>query len=158
MPAKMRRTLTHTAAWNKLGTLESVRVKLDTFPLSNDVGLLNRYEPFGQREYIVFLRQSDHKIVFNIDAGDGVHAAGVASGTAASLGTWYHVAGGWDGANIELAVNNGIFVTAAYSRAMINGGHNLKQGMGRSLSTARWTSSVSGSVAALHNRSRTTLQ
>ena len=29
-------------------------MKLDTFPLSNDVGLLNRYEPFGQREYIVF--------------------------------------------------------------------------------------------------------
>jgi Concanavalin A-like lectin/glucanases superfamily len=103
-------------------------VKFDTLPLFNDVGLLNRYEPFGQREYIVFLNASTHKITFNIDAGDGVHAAGVAWGTAASLGTWYHVAGGWDGTNIKLSVNAGTFVTAAWSTPMRNGGDNFKLG------------------------------
>ena len=103
-------------------------VRFDTFPLFNDVGLLNRYEPFGQREYIVFLNASTHKITFNIDAADGLHSAGVAWGTVASLGTWYHVAGGWDGTNIKLSVNAGTFVTAPFSTPMRNGGDNFKLG------------------------------
>ena len=103
-------------------------VKFDTFPLFNDVGLCNRYEPYGRREYIVFLSKATNKITFDIDAGDGVHAAEVAWGTTAATGTWYHVAGGWDGAQIKLSVNAGPFVTAAYSTPMTNGGDNFKLG------------------------------
>jgi hypothetical protein len=40
----------------------------------------------------------------------------------------YHVAGGWDGAQINLSVNAGPFVTAAYSTPMTNGGDNFKLG------------------------------
>ena len=43
-------------------------------------------------------------------------------------GTWYHVAGGWDGAQIKLYVNAGAFVTAAHSTPMTNGGDNFKLG------------------------------
>jgi hypothetical protein len=103
-------------------------VKFDTFPLFNDVGLCNRYEPHGQREYIVFLSKATNKITFDIDAGDGVHLATVAWRTPVSTGTWYHVAGGWDGAQIKLSVSAGPFVTAAYSTPMTNGGDNFKLG------------------------------
>jgi len=103
-------------------------VKFDAYPNFNDIGLFNRYEPLGQREYIVFLNASTHKITFNIDAADGLHSAGVAWGTVASLGTWYHVAGGWDGTNIKLSVNAGTFVTAPFSTPMRNGGDNFKLG------------------------------
>ena len=103
-------------------------VKFDTFPSFNDVGLCNRYEPYGRREYIVFLNKATNKITFVIDASDGVHAAAVAWGTPVSTGTWYHVAGGWDGAQINLSVNAGPFVTAAYSTPMTNGGDNFKLG------------------------------
>jgi cell division septation protein DedD len=103
-------------------------VKFDTFPLFNDVGLCNRYEPYGRREYIVFLSQATRKITFDIDAGDGVHATAVAWGTPVSTGVWYHVTGGWDGAQIKVSVNAGPFVTAAYSTRMTNGGDNFKLG------------------------------
>jgi hypothetical protein len=103
-------------------------VKFDTFPSFNDVGLCNRYEPYGRREYIVFLSKATNKITFNIDAGDGVHAVAVRWGTPVSTGVWYHVAGGWDGAQIKLSVNAGPFVTAAYSTPMRNGGDNFKLG------------------------------
>jgi concanavalin A-like lectin/glucanase superfamily protein len=103
-------------------------VKFDMFPLFNDVGLCNRYEPYGRREYIVFLSKATNKITFDVDAGDGVHAAAVAWGTPVSTGTWYHIAGGWDGAQIKLSVNAAPFVTAAYSTRMTNGGDNFKLG------------------------------
>ena len=103
-------------------------VRFDTFPSFNDVGLCNRYEPYGRREYIVFLNKATRKITFDIDAGDGVHAAAVAWGTPVSTGTWYHVAGGWDGAQIKLSVNAGPFVTAASSTPMTNGGDKFKLG------------------------------
>ncbi len=101
-------------------------VRFRTFPAFNDVGLCNRYEPFGQREYIVFLRQSDKRIVFNIESG--ASSAAVQWNTVASLNTWYHVAGGWDGTTIKLSINAGTFVTAAYSTPMVNGGDNFKLG------------------------------
>jgi cell division septation protein DedD len=103
-------------------------VKFDTLPVTVDIGLCNRYEPYGRREYIVFLSKATNKITFAIDGGDGVHAAGVAWGTPISTGTWYHIAGGWDGAQIKLSVNAGPFVTAAYSTPMRNGGDNFKLG------------------------------
>lgn len=103
-------------------------VKFDTFPVFNDVGLCNRYEPYGRREYIVFLNQATRKVTFVVDGGDGVHSAGVTWGTPASTGVWYHVAGGWDGTQIKLSVNAGPFVTAAYSTPMRNGGDNFKLG------------------------------
>jgi len=101
-------------------------VRFRNWPAFNDVGLCNRYEPFGQREYIVFLRFSDHKIVFNTESG--ASSAAVAWGSASVLNTWYHVAGGWDGTTIKLAVNAGTFVTAPYSTAFVNGGDNFKLG------------------------------
>ncbi len=103
-------------------------VKFDALPSFNDVGLCNRYEPYGRREYIVFLSKATNKITFDIDASDGVHVAAVAWGTPVSTGTWYHVAGGWDGTTIKLSINNGTFVTAPFSTPMRNGGDNFKLG------------------------------
>jgi len=103
-------------------------VKFDTLPVTVDIGLCNRYEPHGRREYIVFLKQGINKIAFSIDAGDGVHRAAVAWGIAATTGRWYFVAGGWDGTQIKLSINGAPFVTAPYSTPMTNGGDNFKLG------------------------------
>ena len=103
-------------------------VKFDTLPVTVDIGLCNRYEPDGMREYIVFLKQGTNKIAFSIDAGDGVHFAGISWTTPAFTGTWYYVAGGWDGTEIKLSVNAAPFVTAPYSTPMTNGGDNFKLG------------------------------
>ena len=103
-------------------------VKFDTLPVTVDIGLCNRYEPYGRREYIVFLSKATNEITFAIDSGDDVHAAGVAWGTPVSTGTWYHIAGGWDGVQIKLSVNARPFVTAVYSAPMRNGGDNFKLG------------------------------
>jgi hypothetical protein len=103
-------------------------VRFDTLPVTVDIGLCNRYEPHGRREYIVFLKQGINKIAFSIDAGDGVHRAGVAWGIAATTGSWYFVAGGWDGTQIKLSINGAPFVTAPYSTPMTNGGDNFKLG------------------------------
>jgi hypothetical protein len=103
-------------------------VRFDTLPVTVDIGLCNRYEPDGRREYIVFLKQGTNKIAFSIDAGDGVHRAAIAWGIAATTGRWYFVAGGWDGTHIKLSINGGLFVTAPYSTPMTNGGDNFKLG------------------------------
>jgi hypothetical protein len=103
-------------------------VKFDTLPVTVNIGLCNRYEPYGRREYIVFLKQGTNKITFSIDAGDGVHRTAVAWGTAVTTGRWYFVAGGWDGTQIKLSVNGAPFAAAPYSTPMTNGGDNFKLG------------------------------
>ena len=103
-------------------------VKFDTLPVFNDIGLCNRYEPYGRREYIVYLKQSTRKISFGIDDGFGAHSAAVSWSSTVSTGVWYHVAGGWDGTNIKVSINAGTFVTAPYSTPMTNGGDNFKLG------------------------------
>jgi hypothetical protein len=103
-------------------------VKFDTLPVTVNIGLCNRYEPYGRREYIIFLKQGINKITFSIDAGDGVHRATAAWGTATTTGRWYFIAGGWDGTQIKLSINGAPFVTTPYSTPMTNGGDNFKLG------------------------------
>jgi hypothetical protein len=101
-------------------------VRFRTFPGFNDVGLCNRYEPFGQREYIMFLRQSDQRIVFLLDNGAGSTA--VQWGSVAALNTWYMVSGGWDGTLMKMSINGGNFVTTPFAGPTVNGGDNFKLG------------------------------
>ena len=101
-------------------------IYINNYPPGADAGLLNRFEPFGQREYIVFVSQSTHKIAFAIDSGSG--GTGISWPTVPTLNTWYHVAGGWDGTQIKLSVNGAPFVTAAWTTPMVNGGDNFKLG------------------------------
>lgn len=102
-------------------------VKFTSMPTSVDWGLANRYEPAGQREYIVFLSSGNFKIQFLCD--NGTTSFGVSYPPTAVTGTWYHVAGGWDGTTMKLAVNNSTFITTPFAGPMVNGGDNFKLGL-----------------------------
>ena len=130
-------------------------VYLDSKPSAGTV-IIGRNQPTGDnREWALSFNFAADKFRFQCSA-DGVGQTAVSDDVlgSPSLGTWYYVAGGWDGATIWISTNGGARTTAAFAGPLKNAGasavlrvgangNNTAYHDGRMQSVSYWNSSLS---------------
>lgn len=80
---------------------------------SGDVGIISKTGTADNKEYILWFQSGGDKKWHFFCSNDGVTSgATVTWATAPLVNTWYHITGGYDGANVWLSVNAATRITA----------------------------------------------